>query len=35
MWIKMDFKKFENFNWIEMDSKYQNLVVNFIENKMN
>jgi len=21
----MDFKKFENFNWIEMDSKDQNL----------
>jgi len=21
----MDFKKFGNFNWIEMDSKYQNL----------
>jgi len=24
-WIKMDFKKFGNFNWIEMDSKVQNL----------
>jgi len=21
----MDFKKFENFNWIEMDSKDQNI----------
>jgi len=21
----MDFKKFENFNWVEMDSKDQNL----------
>jgi len=25
MWIKMDFKKFGNFNWIEMDSKDRNL----------
>jgi len=24
----MDFKKFENFNWIEMDSKDQNLDLN-------
>jgi len=23
--IKMDFKKFGNFNWIKMDSKDQNL----------
>jgi len=25
IWIKIDFKKFRNFNWIEMHSKDQNL----------